>query len=128
MNKESISKIQKKTLLCLCIAIIATALVSNSTITFAAESTPVIFVDPQTQVAGYRGELMTVNVNIADLASDSNLAGVQFGLRYNTTLLKVESVTYGDFLRAYGLTYNVSYVEDDHVIVLIKQPIHLKEN
>jgi len=119
MNKESIRKIQKKTLLCLCVAIIATVLVSNPTITFAAESTPVIFVDPQTQVAGYRGELMTVNVNIADLASDSNLVGVQFGLRYDTTLLEVESVTYGDFLRAYGPTYNVSYVEDDHVIVLI---------
>jgi hypothetical protein len=119
MNRNSITKMQKKTLLWLSVAIITTALVSNSTITFAIESTPVVFVEPQTQVAEYRGELITVNVNLADLASNSKLIGAQFGLRYNTSLLKVENVTYGDFLRAYGPTYNVSYVENDSVIAFI---------
>jgi len=76
----------------------------------ASPSSALIYVDPQTSIATYLGEVFTINVNIANVA---NLSVAKFKMGYNTTLLNVTSVVEGDFLKKFGGTFFYKEIHED---------------
>ena len=83
-----------------------------------AQVTPTLQVEPVYFVqVPYLNDTFDVNVTLEDVDAALELVGVQFRLRYNTTILEVVDVAEGLFLQdprwdLYG-TFWVSYVEDD---------------
>ena len=60
-----------------------------------------------------------VSVKINNLDVEWHLAGLEFKLYYNTTLLEVKAVNEGPFMKSYGSTMFVYHVEFDYVYVMI---------
>ncbi|HEY4674783.1 MAG TPA: cohesin domain-containing protein [Candidatus Bathyarchaeia archaeon] len=90
---------------------------ANLSCALAAVSKPLIYVtDAQ---AAYRGDLFTVNVNIADVSANLKMISLQFRLRYDTAMLETQSdwVSEGSFMESFGQTFFTSYVADDYVLV-----------
>ena len=87
---------------------------------------PILTVKPDTYYASKIGEVFNISVDINNVDARWHLIGVQFRLRYNTTLLKVVDVVEGPFLadprwNLYG-TFFVNFTETDglygpHVLV-----------
>jgi len=82
-------------------------------------SFPTLSVKPYPYVATHEGEVFVVNVNIEELDRDWRLIGVDFKLKFNTTLLDVLNVTEGDFLKDFARragtnTWLQVYVEEEH--------------
>jgi len=126
MDKYSITKIQKKVLLWLIIAIIlaSTNAVIIGVVMSQPEETPTVYVDPSTYIAEQKGEIFNITVNIKDVTSDLHLVGAEFKLRYNTSILKTkeEWVTEGDFLESFAepagtSTWFTVYVEDTYGLI-----------
>jgi hypothetical protein len=128
MDKYSIIKIQKKVLLWLIIAMTVTWTIEASILSVVnsqtMQGTVTIYVDPPTYVAKRRGEVFDINVNIRDVTSDLHLIGVEFKLRYNTSILETEEawVTEGGFLEGFAelagaSTWFSAYVEDGSGII-----------
>ena len=59
------------------------------------------------------GRLFSITVTINDLLADWHVVGIQFYLKYNATLLetKPERIYEGDFLKQFGDTYFIAYVD-----------------
>ena len=85
----------------------------------ASISWPTLEISPKEHVALRNGETFEVRVNIKELDRDWHLTGLQFKLRYNTTLLetKPEWIGEGDFFKTYGSTWFQALVENDYGIV-----------
>ena len=82
---------------------------------------PKLEVIPEQYVTTQIGEIFNVNIDIKSLDPDWRLIGVEFKLRYNTTLLetKEEWISEGPFLEQFALygTWFTSIVEDDYGLV-----------
>jgi hypothetical protein len=80
---------------------------------------PTLEILPKTHVALRNGETFNVTVNMEGLDKDWHLTGLQFKLRYDTSLLmtKPEWIVEGGFLKAYGTTFFKVEVEDDYGLV-----------
>jgi len=80
---------------------------------------PRLVVRPSSYIAKHEGEVFDINVNIEGLDRDWSLIGVQFKLRYSTTLLKVVNITKtGYFLEGFA-PYGVlkdAFQEFDYVL------------
>jgi hypothetical protein len=67
------------------------------------------------------GETFDVNVTISGVSETQNLIGVEFKLRYNTTLLSVVKITEGPFLQAQSWAFNntvfATKIKDDYVLI-----------
>jgi predicted nucleic acid-binding Zn-ribbon protein len=79
---------------------------------------PTIYVYPSTYVATHMGEKVSISVNIKNVTEDMQLIGVQFWLRYNTTLLETKEdwIIEGPFLQEFA-PYNtafIKYVDDGY--------------
>jgi hypothetical protein len=85
----------------------------------AALRYPTLEVVPKTHVALRNGTTFEVKVNMEGLDRDWRLVGLQFKLRYNTTLLetKPDWIVEGDFLKAHGTTWFHVIVENDYGLV-----------
>ncbi len=82
-----------------------------------AAGTPTLKVDPQNYVApvSRANETFNINVSISDVEADMKLVSVQFRLSYNSTLLMVLDVAEGSFLKQFGETFFIYFVEDDEI-------------
>ena len=75
---------------------------------------PHLEVSPTSYTARELGEQFDINVLIKNVDAGWRLAGVQFVLRYNTTLLDVLNVTQGDFFEPFTTTtWFISQVFED---------------
>jgi len=116
MEKNSIIRIWKNlTLLMTLLMAVLTAIDLSNALPTGTQ--PLIYVE--SVQANYRDELITVNVNIANLSKNVKSIGIQFRLRYNVSLLQTQTgwVNEGAFFKSYGDTFFTSYVEDNYVIV-----------
>jgi len=82
---------------------------------------PKLEVVPEQYVVTQTGEVFNINIDVKDLDPDWRLFGVEFKLRYNTTVLqtKGEWISEGPFLEQfapYG-TWFAGIVEDDYGLV-----------
>jgi nitrous oxidase accessory protein NosD len=78
---------------------------------------PTLRVEPSTYQAQRLNKTFSINITINDLSENWKVVGIQFRLRYNSTLLEVVSVTEGPFMKdpmwnLHG-TFFVYYVESD---------------
>jgi hypothetical protein len=80
---------------------------------------PTLEVLPKQYTALRKGETFEVKVNIKDVDTDWRLVGLQFRLRYNTSLLETEPdwITEGTFFKAHGTTWFDAFVENDYGLV-----------
>jgi hypothetical protein len=85
----------------------------------AALPLPTLEVVPNKHVALRNGETFEVEVNMKDLDRDWHLVGLQFELRYDTSLLvtKPDWIVEGGFLKAYGNTLFQVEVENDYGLI-----------
>jgi hypothetical protein len=85
----------------------------------AALPYPTLEVIPDMHVALRNGETFEVEVNIKGLDKDWHLVGLQFELRYDTSLLltKPDWIVEGGFLKAYGNTLFQVEVENDYGLI-----------
>jgi len=72
------------------------------------ENIPYLEVDPPIVYVTPANGTLTVNVWIKDLNESWNMAGWEFRLWYNTTILDIISIEEGPFLKGFGTTYFVS--------------------
>jgi len=63
------------------------------------------------------GQAFEINVTINDLKKEWKVIGVQFKIHFNSTILEVLSVTEGSFLKQFGDTFFVHFIEDGDTIV-----------
>jgi len=63
---------------------------------------PTLKVEPATYEATHRNETFNVNITMNNLDAGSEAIGVEFKLRYDPTLLKINNVTEGPFMAAFG--------------------------
>jgi hypothetical protein len=93
--------------------------VSSGFYEMAALPLPTLEVLPKAYVALRNGETFNVTVNMEGLDKDWQLTGLQFNLRFDTSLLmtKPEWIVEGGFLKAYGTTFFKVEVEDDYGMV-----------
>ncbi len=86
---------------------------------------PLLKVEPPTYHAKQLGETFDINITINGLSWAWKLVGVEFKLRYNTTLLEIVEVSNGTFMEQAGETlYYGPIIEEDYVqlgILLIPQ-------
>ena len=110
------NRLKKKLLLLILIALLAISVTVRNHL--QALSTPTLQVEaPQSVQVPYLNDTFDVKVTLKNVDAGSKLVGVQFRLRYNTTILEVVNVTEGSFFQdprwdLYG-TFWISYVEDD---------------
>jgi hypothetical protein len=85
----------------------------------AALPYPTLEVVPNMYVALRNGETFEVEVNMKGLDKDWHLVGLQFELRYDTSLLvtKPDWIVEGGFLKAYGNTLFQVEVENDYGLI-----------
>ena len=86
-------------------------------ITAVAAPLPWLAVVPSTYHAEIIGEEFTVNVTMNNLDKSWNVAGVEFKLSYDPTLLQVVNVTEGPFLDQFGATFFTYFIKEDYVLV-----------
>lgn len=60
-----------------------------------------------------------INIKINRLDKEWHLVGLDFRLRYNTTLLEVKNVAEGPFLKSFGATWFVKHIEFDYVYIMV---------
>jgi hypothetical protein len=123
MEKTSRTIISKTTLL-LTLALAMSTIMAGTSPSFASDETPTIQVSPSTYLATHLDEIFYINVNIKNVTEDLHLIGVEWKLKYNTTILEVLNVTEGGFFKnwaeAAGLDPDDVYFwwlqEEDYVI------------
>jgi len=98
MEETSRTIISKKALL-LTLVLTINTIIALTAPTLASEGTPTIYISPSTYLATHIGESFSIHVYLKDLTENLHLIGVQWKLRYNTTLLSVTNVTEGDFFK-----------------------------
>ncbi|MEM3731331.1 MAG: cohesin domain-containing protein [Candidatus Bathyarchaeia archaeon] len=116
MENYSIVKIWKNliVLITLLVAVAANVNLSNA---LPTEVQPTLYVEGAT--ATYKGELIDVHVNIANLSKNKECIAAQFKLQYNKDLLQtqLEWVSEGPFFKSFGTTFFTAFVESNYVVV-----------
>ena len=123
MEKTSRTIISKNALL-LTLVLTMSTIMAGTVPSLASEETPTIYVFPSTYLATQIDEIFYINVNIKGVTEDLQLIGVQWKLKFNTTILEVLNVTEGDFFENWaetaGLDPDTIYFwwlqEEDYVI------------
>jgi hypothetical protein len=72
---------------------------------------PVLKVEPSIVRAQMVNKNVTVNVTINNLWRDWNVVFIQFRLSYNPALVEVVNVTEGPFMKQFGITTFIYYIE-----------------
>jgi len=92
---------------------------SNGLFEMTPLALPTLEVLPVKSITLRNGESFEVKVNMKDLDKDWHLTGLQFKLRYNTSLVetKPEWIVEGDFLKSFGTTFFQAIVENDYGLV-----------
>jgi len=103
MEKTSRTIISKKALL-LTLALTMSTIMAGTVPSLASEEKPTIYVSPSTYLATHIAEIFQINVNIKNLTEDQQLIGVQWKLKFDTTILEALNVTEGDFLKNWAET------------------------
>ena len=125
MEKSSRIKIKNNALL-----LILALMVSTYSVEIASSETteqPTIYISPSAYTATNIGENFNITVNIKNVTEDIKFIGVEWKLRFNTTILEVLNVAEGNFLKSeaekaaaetgedYG-TYFHAVWEEDYVL------------
>jgi len=83
--------------------------------------TPVLKVEPETYEATYRNETFDINITINNLDAGWQVVGIEFKLRYNSTMLSVKNVTEGPFMKLFAVspslgTWFKSLIKEKYVL------------
>jgi PKD repeat protein len=106
------------------ISLVSTLWLTTSVIPVSAQTEkPTLAITPDFYFAKELGEEFDMNVTISNVNESLHLIGIHFRLLYRSDLLRVLSVTEGDFLSQYGATFFAWNLEEDgfyggpHVVV-----------
>jgi len=111
----------KKEVSLIAIVELVIATISLAMPTNAQVQNPVLKIEPSLYEASKIGETFNISVNIYNLQTSHRLTGVQFRVKYNSTLVEPLKTYEGQFLSQFNntdkppYTYFIVYIEDDPI-------------
>jgi len=121
MKRSSRTKTQNKTLLLALALVVGTCFLKIAVSQITQQ--PTIYLSPSTYAAKHLGENFTISVNIKNVTEDMKLIGVQWKLKFNSTILDVLTATEGDFLKSFAARAGPDYgtyfywIEENELVI-----------
>jgi len=79
----------------------------------AEQTPPEIYIAPKHYMAEKLHEIFNITVNIRNLQASHKAISVQFRVQYDASLLEAVDAYEGPFIKQFGNTYFIKYIEDD---------------